>query len=377
MLRTFFRHVLGRVLGGREGGQVLILAAVTLPIIAGMAGMALDAGSYASNRRTLQNAADSIALAAAQELPDQTAALSAGNAWAAKNGIASGTYTLTISGANIAPAATVTITRSHQFAFLPLLGVNNKDVSSRAVATKVSFGGSDGIVPWAVTQATVDGAVNGAQIVMKYDSTGVENGNFGAIRIDGPGSATYLSSVRYGSTTFACAESAPNCATGACPGTYPATCAETAPECDGPDCTPQTGNMTGNTQSGVDFRMNNTSSTCDTFAETLGTPDADGKYYLNPDCNPWTSGPGYCLTTTSLCSRRVIVIPVVQNFGNGTSDPLRITRFALVYLEGYQGSCTGNSCEVLGRFVKADITARALAGTYDEGALMHFTRLAE
>jgi hypothetical protein len=371
------RALIRRLFAHGEGGQVLILAAVTIPIVAGMAGIAVDTGSYASNRRTLQNAADSIALAAAQELPDESAAIAAGNTWAAKNGIASGTYTLSISGGAVSPAATVTITRSHKFAFLGLLGVSSKDVSSRAVATKNSYGGGSGIVPWAVTQATVDAAENGAQIVMKYDSTGAENGNFGAIRIDGAGSSTYLSAVRYGSSTFACAESAFNCSPGACPGTYPATCAETAPECDGPECDPETGNMTGNTRTGVTFRMSNTMSECDTFAETFGSADADGTYNLNPDCNPWTSGPGYCESTTDLCSRRVIVIPVVQDFGNGNSDPLMITRFALVYLEGYQGDCTGSSCEILGRFVKADISASALAGIYDEEALIHFTRLAE
>ena len=65
-----------------EGGQVIVLAAVALPVLLGMVGMGLDLGSYASERRSLQNAADSIALAAAQGLPDESAAQSAGQQYA-------------------------------------------------------------------------------------------------------------------------------------------------------------------------------------------------------------------------------------------------------------------------------------------------------
>jgi hypothetical protein len=285
--------------------------------------------------------------------------------------------TVSVTGGTTDPAVTVSLDRPHDFAFIRVLGVNSATVRARAKAIKVSLGGSSGVVPWAVTEATMSGVYVGTSTILKYDATGVENGNFGAIRIDGPGSATYNTSVRYGSTTFACAASAPNCTTGACPGTYPATCAETAPECDGPDCTPQTGNMTGNTRTGVNFRMNNTSATCDEFGEAFAGPDADGKWHLNYDCNPWVQGDGYCTSATDLCSRRVIIIPIVEDFGNGASDPLRITRFALMWLEGYEGTCTGNSCEIRGTFVAAEITTRGLAGNYDEDASIQFTKLVE
>ena len=56
-LRTLFKR--------GERGQAIIIVALLLPVLLGMAGMAVDIGSYASERRTLQNAADSIALAAA------------------------------------------------------------------------------------------------------------------------------------------------------------------------------------------------------------------------------------------------------------------------------------------------------------------------
>lgn len=359
-----------------DRGQVFMMFALLIPVLAGMVGMAVDLGSWASDRRSLQNAADSIALAAGQELPDAAKAQSAAQTYATKNGIALSDLQVTVSGGTTAPKVSVTLSRSHDFAFLRLLGVNSGDVGAKAATIKASFGGGSGIVPWAVTQATVDAAGNGTQITMKYDSTGGNQGNFGAIRIDGSGASTYLNDVSYGSTTYACAVTAPNCTTGACPGSYPNVCSETAPQCDGPDCNPENGNMTGPTRNGTDFRMSHTNVGCDTFAEAFPTQKADGTYQLSPDCNPWTYGAGYCANVTSVCSRRVIIIPVVNGFGNGQTT-VTIQRFALVYLEGYTGSCTGNSCDILGRFVQADVNTNALAGTYDPTALVHYVKLTE
>jgi hypothetical protein len=356
----------------------LLLALLFVPILLGMTGMAIDVGTYVDQRRDLQNAADSMALAGAVDLPDIDAARASAETWATKNDVDLSEATITITGGTTAPTIAVELDRDHRFHFIKVLGIAAKDVGARAAAVKVSFGGGAGIVPWSVTQATVDAAGNGTLVTMKYDSDGGENGNFGAIRIDGPGANTYNTSVMYGSTTYACAISAPNCVAGACPGSYPATCAETSPECDGPECQPQTGNLTGPTRTGVDFRMNHTSTECNTIEEAFGPADASGIYHLNPNCNPWIDGPGACATATSICSRRVIIIPVVDSFGNGASDPAEIQRFALVFLEGYDsGKCQGNNCEIKGRFIRADVTARGLAGAYDPDASIQFTRLSE
>lgn len=361
-----------------EKGQVLVLVMALFPVLIGMTGMAVDLGTYASERRSLQNAADSIALAAAQDLPDATAAQISGQAWAARNNVAAGTYTITVTGGTTAPSAHVTINKNHQFAFIRVVGINSSNVGATATAIKVSYGGSAGIVPWTVTQDTVDNSPSGGLVTMKYDATGSNTGNFGAIRIDGPGANTYNTSVMYGSNSYACAITAPNCTTGACPGIYPSTCAENSPDCDGPDCTPQTGNLIGPTRTGVDFRMGYTSTTCDSFAEAFGSPDASGNYHLAPACNPWIDGPGKCATSTSICSRRVIVIPIVDGFGSGASDPTTILRFALVYLDGYDsGKCQGNNCEIKGHFVRADVNTGALGGSYDPQALVHFAKLSE
>ncbi len=53
--------------GGRESGQALILFALGLVVLLGMAAMTIDVGLAYVERRTLQNAVDSAALAAAQD----------------------------------------------------------------------------------------------------------------------------------------------------------------------------------------------------------------------------------------------------------------------------------------------------------------------
>jgi Flp pilus assembly protein TadG len=371
----------------RESGQALMFAALLAPILLGMTGMAIDIGTYAGHKRHLQNAADSVALAAAQQMclttcADTSAARTAANQWASKNNVNASDMTLTFSGGSTAPKASVTINSNHNFAFMRIFGVNNKNVAASAAAIKASYGGGAGIVPWSVTGATLNGAISGSLVTMKYDANNVSTGNFNPIRIDGSGAATYGSSVQYGAQDIACAATTANCTTSACAtGTFPA-CAENSPTCTGPDCTPQTGNVVGPTRTAVDFRMNNTTAECNTFGGGApGTTGAfwllAGQYLLNPNCNPW-SGPGQCVgTNPGLCSRRVIIVPIINGFGSGASTPVTIQKFALIYLEGYTGTCTGNSCEITGEYVQAKVSANALAGLFDPTASIQFTKLTE
>jgi hypothetical protein len=378
------RGILARLVAPREHGQVLILFAVTIPVLLGMTGMAVDLGAYAADRRDLQNASDAAALAAARELPDAGAAEAAAHAWGLKNGIAVADMDVAVSGGTSAPRVRVVIEEPHEFYFMKIVGLDESDVSGAAAAIKASFGGGAGVVPWSLTQATVDWAEAqgpGTEVTLKYGAGGSTNGNFGAIRIDGNGASDYEDAIKYGSDSALCSVSAPNCTLAACPGSYPATCSEDSSQCDGPECPPKTGNMAGPTRDGVQYRMDNTKPGCDSFGETFAGPDANGKYGLNSDCNPWQPA-GACpepdTNPPAKCSRRIIVIPVIDSFGNGSSDPVEIQRFALVYLTGL--NCSGNGqgqCEVRGIFVKADITTNALAGAYDPEASIQFTRLAE
>ena len=362
----------------RERGQIVMFAALLIPVLLGMAGMAIDVGTYASDRRTLQNAADAIALAAAQDLPDVSDTNDAAVFWAAENGIDPSMLQVVVTGGTSQPAVRVTITDDHEFAFMRALGINEASVGASAKAVKVSFGGGDGIVPWAVENSVAGSVPFGQEIILKYDANNPQNGNFGPIRVDGSDSSTYQDAVTFGSDSKLCAETTAKCTPAACPGSYPGTCAETSPECDGPECRTKPGNMTGPTRLAVDHRITYTSSVCDTFDEVFSDSDGNGVHTIAPDCNPWSDGPGHCDSPSELCSRRVFIIPVIDEYPNGASAPVTVLRFALVFLEGYpNGRCGGSFCEIRARFVKAELTTGGLSGVYDEDALIHFVRLTE
>ncbi len=128
----------------RESGQVLILSALVLPLLMGMAALAVDLGGYADHRRTLQNAADSIALAAARDLPDASAATASAHAWADNNNIPWSDVKVTItpvSASNPNPKVSVDISRPHTFVFIRALGVPSRAVGAHAAAIKTSPGG--------------------------------------------------------------------------------------------------------------------------------------------------------------------------------------------------------------------------------------------
>jgi Flp pilus assembly protein TadG len=57
----------------REDGQVLVLAAVGMTAICGMAGFVIDVSSWYQSQRKQQAIADAAALAAAGDLPASTA----------------------------------------------------------------------------------------------------------------------------------------------------------------------------------------------------------------------------------------------------------------------------------------------------------------
>jgi hypothetical protein len=347
---------------GNERGQIAVLVGVMLTALIGFSALAIDVGSLTSDKRDLQNAADAMALAGAIDLPNASDAVNSARAWATKNGIEPEQIeSISVLQQSLPsrpnPEISVTLKRQHDFMLAPVVGINSTDVDVRASAIKTSPGGSDGIVPWSVLQSEIDGAAPGDLVTLKYDSREAENGDFGALAIDGTGASTYRDTIEHGSDSVICSVAA--VALG---------CVDTAPECDGAECLTEPGNMTGPTRAGVDYRVGNTDSSCDEFDEVF-TPKDDGSYSIVQQCNPFISA--------SLPSLRVVIVPIIDELCDGRCY-VTIEGFALFFLEGYgDGGCTGNDCEVKGRFVKADITTGAIRGVYDPDSLIHFIQLTE
>ena len=118
----------------REAGQVAVVFLVALVVLLGMAAAAIDAGSWYREDRALQSTVDAAALAAAQELPYDTAASDAlASEYAAKNG--GGVESVEFSshlGAN--DTVEVTGTRTAEGFFSKIFGIDAVDVNARAAA---------------------------------------------------------------------------------------------------------------------------------------------------------------------------------------------------------------------------------------------------
>ncbi|TAK63321.1 MAG: pilus assembly protein, partial [Dehalococcoidia bacterium] len=246
-----------RLIRRQETGQILVTFALLLPILLGMTALAVDLGNYASERRSLQNSADSIALAASRDLPDEDAAIDAGKNWASKNGVALSAVTITVTEAGVNnpnPKVTVDIRKGHNFVFGRIVGISSSNVGAHAVAIKTSPGGLAGVSPWSVLQSAQEAATPGALVTLKYDANDPTTGNFGIIQLDGSGSAVYLDSVENRSGSLICAEGVTGCT-------------DTSPVCTGDVCPSETGNKVGPTRTGVNYLMSTADPHCDTFAE--------------------------------------------------------------------------------------------------------------
>lgn len=353
MFTSFVLKILRR-LRREESGQVLVLGVLFIGVLAGAAAMAVDAGSFMSHRRSLQNHADAIALAASQGLPSAGDARALANSWAAKNGVDIDTMTVTITQQNLPsepnPKVKVDLTADHDLTFMSVLGMNSAEVSATATAIKTSPGGGSGLMPWSVLAEIKDDASPFESVVLKYDANNVSNGTFGALRLDGNGSNVYETTIINGSDTSVCAAS--------------------AIDCDGASViSAEPGNMIGGTRDGTDYRLDNTSSACDEWDEVVIEND-DGTQTLVPDCNPFVPG-------GNPDSLQLIIVPVIDTLCNGACY-VTIVEFALFFLEGYgEGGCTGNECEIEGRFIRSNTNIGAVTGTFDPDTFVHFVRLVE
>ena len=319
-------------------------------VLFGFTAMAVDVGMILPQRRQLQNTADAAALAGAIELPESPgAAYANAQQWAEANGINTGAGDqLDITVDSVDNSVTVRVEREQGFIFGRVLGLVSTQVHADSTARVGSPLNLAGILPFGVLESAIN--YDGTPTTFKYDATNPSNGNFGPLAVDGTGSSVLQNSIKYGTETGVCAQS--------------------QPACQYPTANTQTGNVVSATRNGFNYRFNNTSTGCDSFDEVLFS-DGNGAYRINGTCNPFVGAPE---------SLRLVIIPVIQSFPNGSSQPVTIKYFTALYLNGMQNNkCTGNSCEISGTLVKivADPANDATLGTYDPTNGVKFVRLVE
>jgi hypothetical protein len=133
-------HHTRRVRDSGESGQILVIFGLSILVLVGAAGLAVDAGGTYAQRRDQQVAADLAALAAANEYLVHHVhgdAVDLGRSVASQNGFADGVGGAEV-GIDLDTAAgvrvRVTIDADHQNSFLRMVGFEHFDVSTAATA---------------------------------------------------------------------------------------------------------------------------------------------------------------------------------------------------------------------------------------------------
>lgn len=136
-----------------QSGQALVLSALFLTVLLGMAAVAVDVGSWFHADRQAQAAADAAALAGAQALPyDEAGAKALAESYATKNGGGLKTVAVGTTGPAAGDTVTVEIEREAPGFFSQVLGVNAVTVGAKASARAAPLGAARWVAPIVVSE---------------------------------------------------------------------------------------------------------------------------------------------------------------------------------------------------------------------------------
>ena len=290
-----------------ESGAVLIMVALSMVVLLGMTALVIDVGYLYQERRQMVTAADAAALAGAQELiynnDNHEEVKKVAREYAAMHGADPERIEVEIPNSYTVEVETV---KNVGFTFARVLGFTDLDVPARAVAVVLPLELGKGVVPWAIPEQEF---IIGDLVTLKYarHSDGdIGAGNFHALALGGSGANTYRDNIKYGTDEVIKI---------------------------GHWYDTQTGNMSGPTMQGVEYRISLCTCT-DCFSGDVP----------NYDCP------------------RFITVPIYSEILGPGNTKVLIVAFAVFYLEGIDGH--GVNSVVTGKYVEA-VKAGEVGGPYD------------
>jgi hypothetical protein len=173
----------------KEAGQSLVFAALALAVLMGFAGLGIDMGMLRYQKRLQQTAADSAALAGANNLGKGGVTAGAQNA-SAGNGFTDGTNNVTVtinnppaSGPHTGDANYVEalVTAVQPTYFMKAVGINSQTITARAVATNLSGSTTSGgcLYTLGPPSSAIEGVnINGHATLNALTCGIADNGNF-------------------------------------------------------------------------------------------------------------------------------------------------------------------------------------------------------
>ncbi len=332
----FLKGILRDVFSERKG-SILIIVAVALVALLGIAALVVDAGLLYYTKVFLSNAADAAALAGVQGLPKHpTDAQNTAITYATDNGVDEGGVI-----AEILPdgrTIKVTTSRTVSLGFARVLGFTSADVIATAKAKVGIVKTASGVVPFGVVWR--DWAF-GEQQILKYspnlkndDETEVGAGNFAALALPDEsgevfehGADIYVENIMAGHKGTLMI------------GDEILTLIETEP-----------GNMAGPTIEGVNYRIDG----CDHDHQSI--------------CEHYPKCIGCTIHHYVKGCPRIVIVPVVETLDVPGRKAVELVGFAAFLLESVGGA--GNECYVTGRFIR-EATDEDLGGSYDYGVVSY------
>lgn len=183
----------GRRGRGADEGTVAVLVAISLVILLGMAGLAIDGGRLYAERTRLQAAADAAALAGAAALPDEPGrARSLAAEYLVRNGVSSDAARIEVddAGRSLRVEATVTV----PLGLARVLGPEAVPVRAAATAAVAAARAVRGVQPYGVDEQVFQ---PGRRYTLVLDRPG-SPGNFHLLALGGRGADTVRDNIRYG-----------------------------------------------------------------------------------------------------------------------------------------------------------------------------------
>jgi hypothetical protein len=185
-----------------ERGSVLAFTVIFIVVLLGVAALVIDVGSWFTEQRRLQSAADAATLAAAQDLPDTTAASNDATTYAAANVSGLNPWTPTFPSSS---TISISFSKDAPGFFSKFLGINAMTVHAHAKATVGVPAGLKYVAPIAVKDTAsclfADTSCFGATKQLNFDESNLTSSKFGLVRLDCAGdTATFCNSSSTGSS---------------------------------------------------------------------------------------------------------------------------------------------------------------------------------
>jgi len=177
-----------------QRAQIVVVLALTLPVLIGAIAMGADVGVMYFNWQCLQSAADAGAVAGAGYLPSNPSlAISTANLYVAKNGIVTGEITSTTVATDDL-SLNIQLKRTVPYSFALLLGLVSGTVSAQATAQIQSIGSMTTLKPVGIDyrQPYTPGQV----VALAQGQAGP--GNWGALALGSTGATTFQQNVENG-----------------------------------------------------------------------------------------------------------------------------------------------------------------------------------